>query len=156
VYDDSPEAESRYRARFNFDPNGIYMPDMSSIQILNGRSGSTAVLVVEMRIINGEYQVRVLALTDGGTWRIGSYFPISDGEHTIELDWQAATAEGADDGYLSLWIDGGFRSTLMGIDNDTRRIERGMLGAIAGVNSTTNGTLYFDAFESRRAEYIEP
>jgi hypothetical protein len=31
-----------------------------------------AVLVVEMRIINEEYQVRVLRLRDGGTWRIGS------------------------------------------------------------------------------------
>jgi hypothetical protein len=42
------------------------------------------------------------------------------------------------------------RSTIAGIDNDTRRVEQVGLGALMGMDTTTRGTYYFDAFESRR------
>ena len=40
--------------------------------------------------------------------------------------------------------------------NDTHRIETIRLGALAGVDSGTRGTYYFDTFESRRVNYIGP
>ena len=39
---------------------------------------------------------------------------------------------------------------------DTWRIERARLGAVAGIDTGTRGTIYFDAFESRRQSYIGP
>ncbi len=41
-------------------------------------------------------------------------------------------------------------------DNDTRRIDRVRLGAVAGIDTGTRGTYYFDAFESRRQTAIGP
>jgi hypothetical protein len=81
---------------------------------------------------------------------------LSDIPHSIELDWRAATAPGANDGGLTLWIDGVERQALTGIDNDTRRIDRVLLGALAGIDTGTRGTYFFDAFESRRQTYIGP
>jgi hypothetical protein len=74
----------------------------------------------------------------------------------MEFDWRASTGAGLNNGGLTLWIDGTQSANLIGIDNDTRRIDRVQLGAVTGVDSGTRGTYYFDAFESRRQVYIGP
>jgi RHS repeat-associated protein len=68
----------------------------------------------------------------------------------------AATSSGTNDGYLTLWIDGTQQANLTGVDNDTWRVDRARLGALSGMDAGTSGTYYFDAFESRRSNYIGP
>jgi hypothetical protein len=75
---------------------------------------------------------------------------------TIELDWRAATASGANDGGLTLWIDGTQQADLTSIDNDTWRVDRARIGALSSLDAGTSRTYYFDAFESRRSSYIGP
>ena len=50
--------------------------------------------------------------------------------HFIELDWRAATGVGANNGGLTLWIDGVQQADLTGVDNDTWRVDRARLGAL--------------------------
>ncbi|MEO7837905.1 MAG: hypothetical protein ABIU06_00960, partial [Anaerolineales bacterium] len=73
-----------------------------------------------------------------------------------EFDWLAATAVGANNGALVFWVDGTQQASLTGVDNDTLRVDRVRLGSITGMDATTSGTYYFDAFESRRQNYIGP
>ncbi len=155
--DDTPNAEPRYRARFYLDPNSISMASGNAHYIFYGYAGtSPVVLRVEFRFYSGNYQLRTALLNDGTTWTTSSWFTISDAPHFLELDWRAATAAGANNGGLTLWIDRVQRADLTGVDNDTRRIDRVQLGAVAGMDSGTRGTYYFDAFESRRSTYIGP
>ena len=157
VTDDSPAAEPRYRARFYFDPNSITMAKGNSHFIFHGFTGtSRAVLRIEFRQSSGVYQVRGRLINDGSTWTDTSWFPISDISHVIELDWRASTAAGANDGGLTLWIDGLQQGSLTAVDNDSRRIDRVRLGAVAGIDSGTRGVYFFDAFESRRQTFIGP
>jgi hypothetical protein len=155
--DDRPEAERRYRARFYFDPNSISMASGNAHYIFYGYSGANpAVLRQELRFSSGAYQLRAGLLDDGTAWRDTAWFTISDAPHFIELDWRAATIAGANDGGLTLWIDGVQQANLTGVDNDTRRIDRIRWGAIAGIDNATRGTYYFDAFSSGRVNYIGP
>jgi uncharacterized protein YjiK len=157
VTDDRPNAEPRYRARFYFDPNSIGMASGSAHFIFNGFMGtSTAVLRVEFRFFSGAYQVRGRLINDGSTWTNTNWFTVSDAPHFIELDWRAATGVGANNGGLTLWIDNTQQANLTGVDNDTRRMDRVRLGAVAGIDAGTSGTYYFDAFESRRQTFIGP
>jgi hypothetical protein len=163
VTSDTPNAEPRYRARFYFDPNSITMASGNAHFILNGIMGtSTAVVRVEFRCGSGcgvsgtSYQIRGRLINDGSTWINTSWFPITDASHFIEVDWRAATAVGANNGGLTLWIDGVEKANLTTVDNDTRKIDRVRLGAVAGIDAGTTGTYYFDAFESRRETYIGP
>jgi hypothetical protein len=157
VTDDTPNAEPRYRARFYFDPNSITMAGNDNHFIFRGLAGaSTIVLRVQFRFSSGNYQVRVALLNDGSGWTNTNWFTISDAAHFLELDWRAATVAGANDGGLTFWIDGVQQADLTGVDNDTRRIDRVRLGAVAGIDTGTRGTYYFDAFESRRQTYIGP
>jgi hypothetical protein len=81
---------------------------------------------------------------------------INNAANMIELDWRASTGAGANNGGLTLWINGVQKANITGVDNDTRRIDRIRLGAVSGVDTGTRGTYYFDAFESRRMTYIGP
>jgi hypothetical protein len=159
--DDNPAAEGHYRARFYFDPNSILMGSKDAHLIFIGRTANemttgTSVLQVELRYSLGKYQVRAQILNDATTFSSTSWFTISDAPHPIELDWRASTVAGANNGGLTLWIDGIQQANITGIDNDTRRIESVRLGAISGIDKTTRGTEYFDAFDSRRQTYIGP
>jgi uncharacterized protein YjiK len=157
VTDDTPNAEPRYRARFYFDPDSIAMASNNTHFIFRGYSGtSTSVLRVQFRFSSGHYQLRAALRDDGSTWMDTSWFTISNRPHAIELDWRAATGVGANNGGLTLWIDGVERAEFTTIDNDMRRIDHVQLGAPAGVDRGTRGTYYFDAFESRRQTYIGP
>jgi hypothetical protein len=157
VTDSSPNAEARYRLRFYFDPNSIRMGNNDGHYIFYGYSGtSTFVLRIEFRFSKGTYQLQVSLRNDSSSWTTSSWFTISDAAHAIEMDWRAATANGANNGGLTFWIDGIQRANISGVDNDTRRIDSIQLGAISGVDTGTRGTYYFDAFESRRQSYIGP
>lgn len=152
--DNTPNAEPRYRARFYFDSNAILMADGNAHLLFAGYHGTKLVLRTEFRKSKGKYQLRVGTLDDKATWKSSSWFTISDAGHPIEVDWQAATAAGANNGVLTLWIDGMLQTNVLGIDNDTRRIDAIRLGPSSGIDSGTRGTYYFDAFASRRQSAI--
>jgi uncharacterized protein YjiK len=154
--DNTPNLEPRYRMRFYFDPNSISMNDGDMFTLMYGFSGSTSILRVDFRFSSGAYQLMARALNDGSTWSATPWFTISDDPHSIELDWQASTEVGANNGTLTFWLDGVELSLVTGIDSDTRRIDTIRLGAVTGLDAGTIGTVYFDAFDSRRLNYIGP
>lgn len=157
ITDDQPAAEPRYRTRFYFDPNSIPMVSGNAHFLFYGYSGtSTVILRLEFRFSNGAYQLRTALLNDSTNWTNSSWSTFSDAPHLIELDWRASTAAGANNGGVTLWLDGVQQANLTGVDNDTRRIDRIRLGPTAGIDAGTRGTYFFDAFESRRNTAIGP
>jgi hypothetical protein len=160
VRDDTPNAESRYRARFYFDPNSIPMVSGDAHFIFKGFSGTSSSYVelvrVELHRTSTAYEVRASLLNDSTTWTNTAWVTIQDASNSIELDWRAATSAGANDGALTLWVNGAEQPQLTGIDNDTRRIDFIRLGALTGIDTGTRGTYYFDAFASNRQNYIGP
>jgi hypothetical protein len=155
VNDETPNAETHYRARFYFDPNGIAMTDGNAQYILVGYDASS-VFQVDFRFSVGSYQIRLRQNNDAGSVSSSNWVTISDASHAIELEWWAASAVGANNGGVTLWIDGIQSGSLTGVDNDTRRIDRVALGAVSGLDAGTLGTYFMDAFESRRQTYIGP
>ena len=149
-------AEPHYLVRFSFDPNSVAMANGDSHIILGGYSGSTIALRVEFGYSTGGYQILAGLVDDGSTWTETDWFPLSDASHLLQFDWRSASGAGANNGGLVLWRDGVQQQLVAGIDNDTRRMERVLLGALAGIDTATRGTYYFDAFESKRQTYIGP
>jgi thermitase len=157
LVENSPNAEAHYRARFYFDPNSMPMVNGNAHTIFYGyRPNGVGLFQVTLYYNNG-YQVRVGVVDDAGTtWKYNTYTLLSDGPHYLELEWQAATGAGANDGIMKFWVDGVQKGNLTGLDTDTCRVESVRLGAITGIDSTTRGSYFIDAFESHRASYIGP
>jgi hypothetical protein len=84
------------------------------------------------------------------------FFPISDGPHFVEFDWERSSAPAAFDGQFVMRIDDEVVSTLFGIDNDLARVEFVRMGVMSIKTAAASGIPYFDQFESRRARYIGP
>jgi hypothetical protein len=155
VGDDTPIGERRYRARFYFDPNSVVMANNDSFSLFYGFQGTTtAMLQVQLRKNGSAYELRVAALDDAGTWLYSNFATITNDAHMVEFDWKAATGTGLNNGTLSWWIDETAKSGIGGMDSDTRRVDRVRLGAVAGMDVGTSGTIFFDAFRSRRLTYI--
>jgi hypothetical protein len=151
VTDERPASEPRYIAGFSFDPNSIAMLSGDSHYLFYGLNiSSTVVVRIQFRISQGSYEIRGAVFNDAGGSTNTAWVPISDAPHRIEFDWRAATAAGANDGAFTLSIDGQQQGNLTGIDNDTYRVDRVRLGAVASIDTGTLGTTYFDDFESRR------
>jgi PKD repeat protein len=156
VQDDTPAAEARYRARFYFDPNSIAMAAGNSHYIFHAQSGTAGIIMLQLYYNGSNYLLRGVVSTDAGGWLYTVYATLSDARHYIELDWQAASGPGLNDGSLTLWLDGAQVGARSGVDNDLQRLESVQLGAVMSVDNGTRGTYYFDAFESRRVSYIGP
>ncbi|NOT05631.1 MAG: DUF1565 domain-containing protein [Anaerolineales bacterium] len=157
VSDDRPNAESHYQVRFYFDPNSITMLNGEDFYIFQGyTSASATVLKVKFIFSNGSYQLKASLLNDDTTWTSSSSIPISDSSQFIELDWQAATAVGANNGSLTVWVNGVQQASLTGVDNDTQRMDSVQLGAVTGIDPGTRGIIFLDALESHRQTYIGP
>lgn len=157
VRDDSPSNEARYRARFSFDPNGIAMASGNRHRIMAATNGVSELARVDVRWTSTDgYQLLASVRDDAGVYASTAWTPITDAPHAIEIDWRAASAPGANDGSLSLYVDGTLVQTLGGIDNDTHRVQQARLGPQRGIDAGTSGTELFDRFVSRRASPIGP
>jgi hypothetical protein len=157
VKDNSPVNEARYRARFYINPHGITMNNGNPFYLLYGLTGNGVVAVrVEFGQSSTGYRIRAGLSNNSTTFTDTAWFNISKATHFIEFDWQAATSSVAANGSLTLWIDGVQSASITGISNGTMRIESVILGAVAGINNSTRGTIYIDAFQSNRQTYIGP
>jgi len=93
----------------------------------------TTIFGVGLNSSSGSYRLRARGKDDAGVYAYGGYVPISNAWHAVEVEWQAASAAGANDGFMRMWIDGALVTTLSGADNDTRAIDEAMLGGVSSL-----------------------
>jgi subtilisin-like proprotein convertase family protein len=159
VWDDTPSDETHYRARFYFDPNGLSMGNNEKIRIAQSRTGSDLIrpFSVQIRRYSGQYQLRLRAQSDLYVYTDTAWYTITNDVHVIEVDWQASSGPGADDGTLTFYLDGVLKQTLSGIDSDTQvvnTLKMGFTSRLEGKN--ISGTFYIDEFVSDSDAYIGP
>jgi len=144
-----PNNETQYRARFYVNPNSITMANGDILDLFNGRNAAGNVFGVWLRKNGSTYQISAGLVNDAGSWTTPTWYDISNNWTAVEIHYQAFSNSGS----LTLWLDGVQKQSLTFIDNDTRTVTEARLGAQA-IETGTNGTLYFDDFESRRFSYI--
>jgi hypothetical protein len=158
VQDDTPAVETRYRARFLFDPNGFDLGGGGNrtLRFLAAfQSGSTRSVTIVLRRQTGQYGVQAQVRLDSGSQQNTPFVNLADAPHSLEFDWRRSSGPGANNGSFQLWIDGTSVATLAGLDNDVTTVEFVRMGP-QNVGSGAFGTLLFDRFESRRSTFIGP
>ena len=141
--------ETRYRARFYFNPNSIVPATSDILELFAGyKSNGTQVLRVQFQKSAGNLQIRVGALSDAGAWNDSAWQTVANQWTSIEVDYRTA----ANAGTLELWLDGVSTLAVSSVDNDTNTINKARLGVL-GVDGTRGQVLY-DAFESHHSGYI--
>jgi hypothetical protein len=160
VQDDKPRDESRYRARFYFDPNGFDPGEAlakrrTRLLIVFEEAPSRRMAAIVLRRVNGAYSLMGRCRLDDQTQADTGFFAITNAPHVVELDWRRSSGPEARDGSFQLWIDGTSVALLEGLANSASGVDFVRLGALA-IKAGASGTLYLDEFESRRAGFIGP
>ena len=166
VQDNSPSGEPAYRARFYANLRTLQMQSGEELDLFAAYNGAdpvppanagNAVLRLSVQQSGAQKLLVARALTDSGAEIASPAYVLPASWRSIEIDWARATAAGANNGRLSLWIDGASRATsLTGLDNDTLGINYVRWGAVAGLDPGTSGTFRLDDFASQRSGYIGP
>ena len=130
------------------------MPTDSSVRIFRTQGGYAENLRIITKWDGTNYYISAEIIDESWEWILstGEYLLPSDDSY-IEFDLKFATSPGANDGYLSLWVNGIFMETLTGIENYGHWVDEVHFGPHSSIMS---GSLYFDSFESRRITYIGP
>jgi hypothetical protein len=154
VEDTSPRGETRYRARFAFDPRDFDPGEAEAhfrVRLLalfdEAPVRRLAVLVVRRR--QGVYELMASARLDNDSRTRTAFVPISAAPQVVELRWSRASAPGANDGSLALWVDGALVSSLPDLPNSRGALQFVRLGALA-VKSGATGSMCWDEFDSWR------
>jgi hypothetical protein len=160
LQDNSPVDENRYRARFYFDTNGFdpgESLDNRRVRLLVAfeENPIRRLAQVVLRRLGGDYAILARVRLDDDTLYDTSAFPITGGEHFVELDWRRATGPDALDGSFEVWIDGLPVHAVTTLDNSRSAVDFVRLGAIS-VKDGASGTLLLDEFVSRRQSPIGP
>jgi hypothetical protein len=157
VQDNSPTNETKYNARFYFNPNSLTTgtggnpPAITIFTALN-TSNATVFQVQYRRSTNTGYQIRLGVSRSGGT-TFTNWYTITNAAHYIEVAWQSGSSAS-----IGLYIDGTLRQTLTGLNTSAFTVDTARLGPQGTLPAGTPlGTLYFDAFYStRNGAYIGP
>lgn len=167
-----PNAEGTYNFSFYIYPNDIFLQSKKFFAIGNIRKTDAPnrnFFYVWLRKSGsgGHYwEIQTNARDDNnqfGTW-LGAVKICGDDTTTIpcssvgpqefRFEWAAATAPGANDGFLRVYKNGTVRQEWTGINNDTITIDEAWFGAIWMANNAqgvaANGSFYFDTFTSTR------
>jgi hypothetical protein len=160
VQDDTPDDESRYRARFYFDPNSFDPGEAQNhfrtrLFIAFEENPARRLVAIVLRRIAGQYRLMGRARLDDNSQYNTGFFPISNDSHFVELEWNRSSGADAEDGSFELWIDGESVHAATVLDNSISAVDFVRLGALS-VKPGADGTVYWDEFESRRATYIGP
>jgi hypothetical protein len=155
VYDEAAADETYARAEFSLDPNGLNMNSGDYFYVLDGEDLQqfTKTWRLSLHYSDGTYKLRLKVKGDDGNYSYTGAYAISDAWHKVSVEWQAASAAGANDGGAILRIDDTVVETLGWLDNDTYTIGGSTLGATY-LDATTTlpgrfaaGTLLLDDFE---------
>ena len=156
VETDSPDNETRYVVRFYFNADGLSLGTGGSLVLFRGLSGAlTPIVTVLLRSDGGAGRELVYTVKTDAAETSTADIPVASGWHSLELDWAAAAAPGANDGFLNTRLDHAPTAGLTMLDNDQSAIGVARWGAVT-LTAPLGGTMWLDSFASGRTGPIGP
>lgn len=179
VRDDSPQNETRYRAQFLINADGISnlgsfaattVFSIQSAAAFPATGGTTRIL--QLTVSGGAAGAKKLNVVTSNAGQpndiITGNTDLTAGTNRIEIEWKAASSPTATDGYVKLWVNNTTEATPTTI-NSTSDFAALTNGGWVGVKTAYLGlaapngpfrqnnvgqNTFFDAFDSRRTTFI--
>ncbi len=156
VQDDTPGGASHYRAQFYLLVKTLTAGPNKGFGILQGSGTGMPFQVFVGKDGGGNTIVVARTKEDGGPKTWTSYYTIPNKQWVfVEIDWAAATGDGNNDGYFSLYLDGVLQETIAALDNDTVTVDLVRMGPFY-VSPSVTGIIGFDSFTSDGGVYAAP
>ena len=146
--DNLPNAETTFALEFMLDPNSLTMTHIDTFRFINAPSpgpGSFA-FIADFRKSGAEYRFQVKGRNDAGALEALDDVVLVDGPNLIRIEWEAASAPGANDGIIEVFLEGVSQDSITTLDNDQHNITSIQFGPSSGIDAGTSGTFYIDRY----------
>lgn len=172
VQSSHPSAEKTYRVRFYLNHTRLNLVDNTGFDVFTAYDGAdplptaapagNAVLrAVVWQNAGGAKELRVFTRTDSGEVQLSPSPALAKGWRNIELQWSAATAPAANNGFVNVWVNGVAQtSNLTALDSDAQLINYSRWGNTTAVTAGTpppgavTNRFWLDDFGSQRSGYM--
>lgn len=156
VQDDTPNGATAYQVRFYLDPNGLSLNGGNHTLFRATMGLNQSVLLLDLGHQPGAsaYQLTLTTKLENTSWLDSPAFTLTDGPHALEIGWGAASATGAADGWVQLWLDGVLVYEHTQLANAGLQIDTVRLGAVYAPLPGASGMYCLDAFASAISGYI--
>jgi len=150
VRDDTPVGETSYRSTFRLRVDDLVVADGDEILHFAGYSSTGELqfgVSIKYNMALSENRLVLAAREDDGglvETPFGTEVLLPTGWNQIGVDWVAGG------GFLRLFLDGVFFTSLDGLDNDSSRVDSVRWGLVSGTASNTSGAVQVDDFYSSR------
>ena len=138
------------RIRYYIDPNSLTMASGDSFINMEVVTSTSALPVYSQLEYDGSnYEVHVIARSDGAADNTVYDGDITDAPHYVEIQLTRAESSTSSDGTCTVWVDGVEMGSIANIDNYDIYvlINEARIGAISGIDAGTSGTLYQDEWK---------
>lgn len=154
VGDHSPVAETTYSATFSAKIDNLSLGSSEEMELFTAYDSlGTPQLRVMLKFnaMLSEKRMFVEARQDNGSFAstAGNEALVSNGWHTVQINWSAASGVGQNDGQLDFLLDDVAQPGLSSLDNDLATVDFIRWGGI-GVEVNTTGSVDLDEFTSSR------
>lgn len=154
--DESPDQETRVRVRFYLKLDLLQLESGDILDLWVGRDAAD----FPHLILGVERASQVLGLVAWVVQDDGGYleFPLNSGQELssgwchVEMDWRS----GDGDGRLQCWLDGDLVLDEGELTNGLSTVDRVDWGVTSELSPASEGDLFLDAYEIRRAGEIGP
>lgn len=170
VQSSHPSAEKTYRVRFYVNLTRINLSTGTSFTVFSAYDGAdplpaaapsgNPVLRAAVRQVGTNKFLDVFTRNDSpAEVAVGSY-ALFNGWREVELQWSAATAPAANNGFVNVWVNGVAQTGLASVDSDTQVINYSRWGSVTGATLGTPptgvavNTFRLDDFGSQRSGYL--
>ena len=155
LIDETPVDQTSFSARFNIDINSLSMAEGTRFRFAQVKMGAQRPFFIVLRYLGGKYHIQLNTLQDDLTKIKTGWYPLSDAPHTIEVDWEAASSDGANDGWVKLYLDDALLQTLGSLDNDTIFVYSFKLGFTSRLTGKLiSGIFYLDDVATSNTGHI--
>ena len=123
------------------------------LEVLQGRRSILRIFLWPPEIEGGDYLVAAGVCLGNGKFSPPVTTTLqTDKWQRIRAKWKAASAPGANDGYLRLLRGKKLVGSIESLANDAHRINRAHFGQVTKGRKHTNGQVYYDNFRSKWKE----
>jgi hypothetical protein len=160
VEDDWPQDEDQFRARFYFNPSGFDPGEAQGhlrtrIFLVFEENPLRRLSAVVLKRQGGAFSLLQRCRLDDGSFADGTFVPITNAAHSIEISWKRSSTPTANDGACQMYVDNVLVSSRSGLDNNVSSVDFVRMGALS-VKGGASGVLMWDQYWSRRKTLIGP
>ncbi|MEN8241504.1 MAG: choice-of-anchor Q domain-containing protein, partial [Chloroflexota bacterium] len=155
LIDETPVYQTAFTVQFNLDMNSLKFGEGERFRFMQVKMGAERPFFIVVKYDSGQYLMQLNTLLDDLTKVKTGWYLLNNAPRTIEVNWKAASPDGANDGWIEFYLEDTLLETLSNLDNDTIFVDTFKIGFTSRLDGKSlSGIFYLDDIYTSNGGYI--